>query len=149
MDSLPEGDSGRLKLASLEAYQKSLSDRDLVAVYSPKARPGDATAASDSKADDAANANFSGTVGNGVALQAWIRTTGETLRLAAGDALKVGTLEGRILSIEPRSLVFQSGDKKFRVALGQSLRTGKELDASAAASSESPISERRGSSPPG
>ena len=140
-DKLPEGDAKRLKLASLDEYQKSLGERDLVSVYAPPRPPGERRdAAAPSKFDDAEQARFSGTVGSGDSLQAWInvRTTGETLHLAAGDPLKVGTLEGQIISVEPRSLVYESGEKKFSVALGQSLRDGKELKADGATSSEAP-----------
>ena len=153
-DSLPEGDSKRLKLASLEAYQKSLGERDLVNVYQPPAPPADATAgreASPAKADDSEHARFSATVPGSKGLQAWINvsTTGETLHLSAGDALKVGNLEGRIISIEARSLVLQTGEKKFRVALGQPLRGGKELDADGPARNGQPFRERRRPPPPG
>jgi hypothetical protein len=132
-DKLPEGDSKRPKLGSLAEYQKSLRERDLVNVYTkpkPPAPPrGDPPAPP--KFDDAEQAYFSGAVSNGDGMQAWInvRTTGETLHVSAGDPVKVGALEGQIVSIEPRSLVWQTGDKKFRVPLGESLRKGKELSA--------------------
>jgi hypothetical protein len=143
-DSLPEGDSKRLKLASLEEYQKSLSQRELASAYSPPrppTPPGERRdAAAPPKFDDAELAKFSGTVGSGAGLRAWInvRTTGETLRVAVGDPLKVGALEGQVVAIEPRALVYASGEKKFRVALGQSLREGKEIEADPAAAAEQP-----------
>jgi hypothetical protein len=131
-DSLPEGESKRLKLESLAEYQKSLGGRELVAVYTPP-RPVETVKAAPKppEFDDAEQAYFSGAVSNGNGMQAWInvRTTGETLHLSAGDPVKVGALEGQIVSIEPRFLVWQSGDKKFRVPLGESLRKGKELAA--------------------
>jgi hypothetical protein len=141
-DSLPEGDSKRLKLASAAEYQKSLTDRDLVSVYKPPRPPRDATSRRDPPAppkfDDAELARLSAVVGSGNTLQAWIyvRTTGETLRVAAGDPLKVGTLEGQIVSVERRSMVFESGEKKFRVALGETLRSGKEIEAEGDTSSK-------------
>jgi hypothetical protein len=132
-DKLPEGDSKRPKLASLAEYQKSLGDRDLVSVYTPPRPPVAKSEAPPAppKFDDAEQAYFSGAVSNGGGMQAWInvRTTGETLHVAAGDPVKVGALEGQIVTVEPRSLVWQSGDKKFRVPLGESLRKGKELAA--------------------
>jgi hypothetical protein len=146
-DRLPEGDSKRLKLASLEEYQKTLVERDLVSAYAPR----EATAASSpANANDSQLARFSATVPGAGGLQAWINipATGETLHLSAGDALKVGNLEGKIVSIEPRSLTLQTGEKMFRVALGQPLREGKELDQDGEATN-APISERRGSPPPG
>jgi hypothetical protein len=131
-DKLPEGESKRPKLASLAEYQKSIGDRDLVSVYTaPKPPVAKSDPPKPPKFDDAEQAYFSGAVSNGNGLQAWInvRTTGETLHVSAGDPVKVGALEGQIVSIEPRVLVWQSGDKKYRVPLGESLRKGKELAA--------------------
>jgi hypothetical protein len=150
-DGVPQGKSHRLRLASLEAYQKSLGERDLVSVYAPRAVAAVPTAAPDAKSDDRLSARFSATVPGSKGLQAWINVpaTGETLHVSAGDPLKVAGLDGKIISVEPRSLVLQSGDKKFRVALGQSLHSGKEIEPNGGASNEPPIGERRGSSPPG
>jgi hypothetical protein len=136
-DALPEGDSKRLKLASVAEYQKSFGERDLAAVYAPPRPPGpppgekrDAPPAPP-KFDEAELARLSGTINIGDSWQAWIyvRSTGETLHLVAGDKVKVGALEGTIESVENRAVVLKTGDKKYRVALGQSLRGGKELDA--------------------
>jgi hypothetical protein len=132
-EKLPEGESKRPKLGTLAEYKKSFEDRDLVNVYTapkpPVAAPRER--AEPPKFDDAEQAYFTAAVSNGNGMQAWInvRTTGETLHLSPGDAVKVGALEGQIISIEQRSLVWQTGDKKFRVPLGESLRKGKELAA--------------------
>jgi hypothetical protein len=147
-DKLPEGDSKRLKLASLEEYQKTLSERDLVSVYTPP-RPPVAERSEPPKPpkfDDAEQAHFTASLGPAEALQAWItvRTTGETMHLSAGDEIKVGALEGKIVSIEGRSLVYESEGKKFRVALGESLRKGKEL-----APDGSTVDEKREEAPKG
>jgi hypothetical protein len=137
-DALPEGDAKRLKLASAAEYQKSLGERDMGTVYAPPRPPAPPTVrretpppAAPPKFDEAELARLSGTINIGDGWQAWIyiRSTGETLHLMAGDTVKVGALEGTIESVEDRSLVLKTGDKKFRVALGQSLRSGKELDA--------------------
>jgi hypothetical protein len=135
-DALPEGDSKRLKLASLADYQKSLGERDLATVYTPPRPPGPPPSEHSGppappKFVDSEFAMFSGAVDSGKGPQAWInvRTTGEMLHLSAGDSVKIGALEGTIESVEPRSLVLKTGDKKFRVPLGGSLRKGKELDA--------------------
>ena len=47
---------------------------------------------------------------------------------AEGDPIKVGEFEGRVVTIEPRALVVQTGDKTLRIKLGTVLRDGKELD---------------------
>jgi hypothetical protein len=131
-DKLPEGDSKRPKLASLAEYQKSLGERDLVSVFTaPKPPVVKTDPPKPPEFDDAEQAYFTGFSGIGDSMQAWInvRTTGETLKLSEGDSVKVGALEGQIVSIEPRALVLQTGEKKFRVPLGHSLRKGKELGA--------------------
>ena len=76
-------------------------------------------------------AKFTGSVEGGKGREAWIRvqTTGETLHLYAGDEVNVGALKGQIESIDQLWLVLKVGDKRFRVALGDSIRDGKELDA--------------------
>ncbi|HJQ79481.1 MAG TPA: hypothetical protein VJ828_05975 [Lacipirellulaceae bacterium] len=129
-DSLPEGESKRLALASLADYQKSLGDRDLMSVYTPPRPPVVKTdPPAPPKFDDSEHARFSASIGIGDKFQAWIhvRTTGETLHLRPGDTFKVGQLEGQIVSVEPRSMVYQAGDKKYRVTLDQPLRKGTEL----------------------
>jgi hypothetical protein len=143
-DKLPEGDSKRLKLASAQDYIKSFSERNLVSAYSPPRPPEPVREHHEPppkpKFDDSEFAMFSGVVSSGSGMQAWIlvRTTGETLHLMAGDEVKVGALEGKILSVEPRALVYSTGDKKYRVALGDSLRKGKEVGADDAESKVKP-----------
>jgi hypothetical protein len=134
-DSLPEGDSKRLKLASAD-YQKSLGERDLATVYTPPRPPGPPPAetretAAPPKFDESELARFTASVNSGAGLQAWIYIlpTGEMLHLMAGDPVKIGGLDGKIESIEARTLVLRSGDKRYLVRLGEYLRKGKELDA--------------------
>lgn len=144
-DALPEGDSQRLKLASLEEYKKTLADRDLVNVYTPPRPPRAETTKRDTppappKFDESELAHFTGTSGAANALEAWInvRATGETMHLSAGDPIKIGALEGKIVSIENRSLVYESDGKKFRVTLGDSLRKGKEVASDGSTAAEKP-----------
>jgi hypothetical protein len=151
-DNLPAGDSKRLTLVNADAYKKSMAERDIVAAYTPPRPPAPPrverkdTTPAPPKFDDAEFAIFSAAVGNGTGMQAWInvRTTGETLHLEAGDPVKVGALKGEIVSVEPRLLVYKSGNKKFQVPLGESLRKGKEIgpsgEAKSAAEAESPKS---------
>jgi hypothetical protein len=141
-DKLPEGDAKRLKLATLAEYQKTFGERDLASVYTPPKPSGPPPSErrappAPPKFDEAELAHFTGTVGYGKNMQAWInvRSTGETLHVQAGDPVKIGALEGHIESIDARSIVLKIGDKRFRVPLGESLRNGKELGASAEATS--------------
>ncbi len=144
-DSLPEGDSKRLKLASAAEYLKSLGERDLATVYTPPRPPGPPPTVRREtpavpKFDESELARLTGTINIGDGWQAWVyvRSTGEMLHLVAGDTVKVGALEGTIESVADRSLVLKTGDKKYRVALGQSLRSGKELDADGNVKATSP-----------
>jgi hypothetical protein len=144
-DKLPEGDAKRLKLASADQYKKSLAERDIVTAYSPPRPPAPPRERREAppgppKYDESEVAYFSGATSSGNEWQAWIsvRSTGETLHLASGDPVKIGALDGKIESVEERSLVLKTGDKRFRVALGQSLRKGKEIDAKGTAPEEKP-----------
>lgn len=144
IDKLPEGDSKRLKLASLEEYKKTLDDRDLVNVYTPPRPPREPPVRREPPAppkfDDSDETRFSATTGPVDSLEAWInvQTTGETLHLKAGDALKVGALDAKIVSIDRFSLVYETDGRKFEVPLGEFLRKGKELAADDSAAKEKP-----------
>ncbi len=144
-DKLAEGDAKRLKLASADEYKKSLAERDIVTAYSRPRPPTPVRERRDPPAppkyDESELAFFSGAVSSGSGWQAWInvRSTGETLHLGSGDPVKIGALDGKIESVEERSLVLKTGDKRFRVALGQSLRKGKEIGAKAASPEEKPV----------
>ena len=93
-DSLPEGESKRLKLASVAEYQKSLTERDLASVYTPPRPPREATARRDPPAAAEVRRRGAGPSFGGRRQRqgpaGWInvRTTGETLHVAAGDPLK-------------------------------------------------------------
>jgi len=143
-NKLPEGETKRLKLASADDYKKSLAERDIVAAYTPPSPP---TAprerkepAKPPKFDESELARFSAAVDNGNGLQAWIYVlpTGETLHVMAGDPVKIGALDGKIESVEERSLVLKTGEKRFRVRLGDYLRKGTEIDAQGAELKEKP-----------
>lgn len=143
-DKLPEGDSKRLKLASADDYKKSLAERDIVTAYAPPRPPTPPRERHEPskppKYDESELAYFSGNTKIGDNWQAWIsvRSTGETLHLASGDPVKIGALDAKIESIDERSLVLKAGDKRFRVALGQSLRKGQEIDSKGAVLQEKP-----------
>lgn len=134
-NDLPEGDSKRLKLASVGEYQKVLSDRDIATVYTPPRPPAppatNQASSAPPKFDEAEMARFTASVSNGTAMQAWIYVlpTGEMLHVVAGDAVKIGTIDGKIESVEARSLILKAGEKRYLVRLGEYLLKGQELDA--------------------
>jgi len=148
-DTLPEGEADRLAKSSAEEYVTSIDGRNLFTAYRPPRPDPPPRVVRDAppspEFDHAKFAFFTGTVGNGNGFQAWInvRTTNESLRLSAGDPIKVGLFEGRVVSVEPRALVVETGDKKLRVELGTSLRDGKELksEGDAAATADTDATE--------
>jgi hypothetical protein len=144
-DSLPDGTTDRLKLASLDEYEKSIGGRDLFKSYVPPRPPREATAIrtppQPPEFDDASQAYVTGILGSPVRLQAWItvRTTGEVLRLHAGDDVKVGDLKGKIESISPLMVVIKTDDdKQLRVKLGQSLRDADKPETKSDAAADKP-----------
>jgi hypothetical protein len=130
-DALPTGIVERSAKKNANDYAKSIGGRNVFSVYRPP-RPERPVTASrpvtpPQKFDDAKFAVFTGTIQIDGRYQAWIhvRTTNETLRLFEGDEVKVGEFDGKIVSIEPRAIVVQSGEEQLRVNLGQNLRDGK------------------------
>jgi hypothetical protein len=132
-NDLPEGDSKRPKLASVGEYQKVLGERDIATVYTaprPPAPPNSAPGAPP-KFNEAEMARFTASVNSGAGMQAWIYVlpTGEMLHVVAGDAVKIGNIDGKIESVEARSLILKTADKRYLVRLGDYLLKGQELDA--------------------
>jgi hypothetical protein len=138
-ENLPEGVAERTAKPAAADYAKSIDSRNVFTAYRPPRPEPPPSAARNTptppKFDDAKFAYFTATIQVDGRYQAWIhiRTTNETLRLFEGDAVKVGQFDGKIVSIEPRSIVVKSGDEELRVELGQNLRDGK-----AAAKTETP-----------
>lgn len=123
----------RPKRPTAAAYAESIDGRNLFSVYRPPrpAPPPRVARAAPPKPnfDDAKFAYFTATIQVDGRYQAWIhvRTTNETLRLFAGDDVKVGLFDGKIVSIEPRSIVVKCDDEELRVELGHNLREGKAI----------------------
>lgn len=136
-ETLPTGTAERSVKPTAADYAQSIGGRNVFTVYRPPRPERPVTASRPAppppKFDDAKFAFFTGTIQVDGRYQAWIhvRTTNETLRLFAGDEVKVGQFDGKIVSIEPRAIVVQSGEEKLRVNLGQNLRDGKPLAAEA------------------
>ncbi len=134
-NDLPEGDSKRPKLATVAEYQKVLGERDIATVYSPPRPPAppaaNSTPGAPPKFNEAEMARFTASVNSGAGMQAWIYVlpTGEMLHVVAGDAVKIGAIDGKIESVEARSLILKTADKRYLVRLGEYLLKGQELDA--------------------
>jgi hypothetical protein len=139
-DQLPSGTAGRLARNDVAAYQESIVARNVFTAYKPPPPPPPPKPAVVDKPkpkpkprfDDATQAFLTAIVTNragGDALEVWInvRTTGETLRLGAGDAFHVGQMEGRITAIEPQAVVLETDEGRYRVAIGTHLRDGQRI----------------------
>ncbi len=130
-EAIPEGVAGRSRKSKAADYVATIEGRNLFAVYKPPRPEPAPTAARPPRTrpqfDDARHAYFTATIQVDGRCQAWIhvRTTNETLRVFAGDAVKVGQFDGQIVAIEPRSIIVKSGDDELRVELGHNLRDGK------------------------
>jgi hypothetical protein len=116
-------------------YVSELTCRNLFAKYVPPAppKPPEPKVVKKEpppppKFDDAEHAYLTGIVQD----QAWIhvRTKDETLRLKAGDKLKVGLLEGDIVSVEQRAITYKTSEGTFSVSLGQPIRPGAAVSKS-------------------
>ncbi|MEN1679206.1 MAG: hypothetical protein AAGJ46_06405 [Planctomycetota bacterium] len=138
-EGVPEGGSGRPRLGGAEAYLASLGDRNLFKPYVPPPPPRPPTPPRPvvkrspppppPKFDDAAHAYVTGIVGAGDRLKAWItvRTTGEVLRLGAGDELKVGLIDGRVESVAGKRMIYSADGARYATPLGSHLREAKKL----------------------
>lgn len=138
-EGLPQGESGRLALESLDDYLASITERNVFTAYVPPQPPKPKITAAPvvkrepapkPKFDDAAHAYLTGVVQAGERLQAWIyvRTTGETLRVYEGDPLTVGLLEGKVESISPKKIVVRVDENLYATPLGSHLREAAPLE---------------------
>ncbi|QDT68719.1 hypothetical protein MalM25_16430 [Planctomycetes bacterium MalM25] len=147
-EGLPEEpiEPPRLRLATADEYVDSVVGRNLFTSYTPPPPPrpekpkvvrrDPPPKPSPPPFDDAKHAQLTGIVETGAQLQAWIRirTTGETLRLHAGDELEVGLLKGRVQAVLPREIVVESEEGVvWRAALGDKLRDARSKSAKPAA----------------
>jgi hypothetical protein len=129
-DRLPEGIRRPFKLADVSEYRKSIVGRD---IFTPFKLP--VTIAErrepqpDATLDDSRFAYFTSTTPGSKGLVAWIylRNTGVTMFKAEGDAVNVGQLKTKIVSIEPRAIVIESDGKRSRVDIGSALKDGKQV----------------------
>ena len=150
-DSLPDGQSDRLKLANADEYEKKITGRDLFKVYTPPRPPSKTPVAKTPprtpEFDHATQTKVTGIVGAKAGLEAWIRifTTGEVLRLHVGDSLEVGDVKGKVESIEPMAITVKTtDDKQLRIPLGRSLRDPDEPVAEAVKPAEAkPVEEAK------
>ena len=125
---------GRLDRSTADEYARSVTERNVFAEYTPPPPPRPEPVVAERpqppappEFDDATQAQLTGIVETGDRLQAWVRvrTTGQTLRLSAGDPIEVGSVRARVQAVLPREIVLESeGEVPRRVELGERLREG-------------------------
>ncbi len=133
--------SDRLALTDTGAYVDSIVGRNLFEPYVPPPPPRPPRPPvvrterkppppppPKPKFDDSEHAFVTAIVQSGDKLQAWInvRTTGELLRVKAGDPFEVGLMSGEIRDVTAKRLVLQTADNTLlEIDLGDSLRDGQ------------------------
>ncbi len=131
----------RLALTETGAYVDSIVGRNLFEPYVPPPPPRPPVKPREvvkrepppppppkPKFDDSEHAFVTAIVQSGDKLQAWInvRTTGEVLRVKAGDSFEVGLMSGEIRDVTAKRLLLQTADNTLlEVDLGDSLRDGQ------------------------
>jgi hypothetical protein len=130
-DALPKETVNPFKLADLSAYRVAIGGRDIFKPYTRPTAIADrgSTPPVEGEVDAARFAFFSGATLGTKGMLAWInvRTTGETILASEGDPVNVGQLKSKVLSIEQRSMVFETDGKKMQVEIGKSLRDAKQI----------------------
>ncbi len=121
--ALPEATAGRLAWDKLEDYQSAISARNLFVAYTAPPPPPAGLSPID-KFDVAGHAYLTAILQVGERPQAWlnVRTTGQLLKLAAGDNFQVGDLSGKVLQIGHRTMEFEAAGERRTIDLGQNLR---------------------------
>jgi len=138
-DKLASGAVGPFPQSPLDAYLKSIVDRNVFAPYTPPAPPPKpkpkveivekTTPLPPPKPafDEAKFAYVTGILQDTAGeMQVWmqVRTTGETLKLHVGDSFKLGASSGEVVRIDARQVVLSLGKEHLLVSLGESVREG-------------------------
>ncbi len=126
----PVGKVNSFKLADAGDYRTAIDRRNIFKPYRPPTEPivdrGIGPRAED-PLDESRFAKFSGTNLGNKGLVAWIyrMNTGATMFVAEGDAVNVGSWKGKVVAVEPRSLVLERDGKRTRVEIGRLIKDGK------------------------
>lgn len=137
---MAEGESDRLALEDVDAYLESIKGRNLFKRYTPPPPPRrdpppvvKRDPPPKPQFDHAKHAYVSAALGDGQGKQVWInvRTTGKTFYLSEGDPIEVGDYKGTVKSIGVRTVVVEVDGKLVQYEIGDQLREGKTVEASA------------------
>jgi hypothetical protein len=133
-DTLPQLAARSLPAGDVKVYAQALSQRNLFAAYSPPPpsppRPPIAISPPSSPPlpppfDASRFAYLTAIVGSPDRLEAWIhsRTEGKTYVLREGDVFQIGLLRGKLARLELRSAEIEAEGRRWRVGIGESLRS--------------------------
>lgn len=130
--------SDRLAWSKWEDYQQPIVERNLFAPYTPPPPPPRETPVVKPTVkppgpppfDVAKFAYLTAILDVHGKPQAWlhVRTTGELLKLHAGDEFKVGEMHALVMSIERRGMQYSAAGKLHWLTLGKNLREAKQAD---------------------
>lgn len=79
--------------------------------------------------DVAKHTKLTGIVASGEEHEVWltIRTTGEIQKLKVGDAINIGSIEGKVTHIGDDDFELETPERRMLISLGQNLLEGREL----------------------
>ncbi len=130
--SLPTLPPLTLSAGDQQTYRKALAQRNLFAPYSPPREPPRPVVSSPPVStppppppfDASRFAFLTGIVGPPDQLEAWIysRAEGKLYVLREGDRFQLGLLRGQLVRVELRAVEIESEGRRWRVAIGESLR---------------------------
>jgi hypothetical protein len=132
-DKLNLEPSGRLKLGSQSAYEKTIGDRNLFVAYTPPKQERVKTEPPKTVAkqpfDIAKFAKITGIVEDNDRPQIWVsvQTTGELLKLSEGEDFTVGDVQCKVVKIGVRDAVVTVAGKQKQVKLEDNLRDAAEM----------------------
>ncbi|MCS7237655.1 MAG: hypothetical protein NZ899_05215 [Thermoguttaceae bacterium] len=131
-ENLPERPPRSLPAGDERAYSDLLARRNIFAPYSPPRETPSVrvvntpppTPPPPPPFDASRFAFLTGIVGPPDQLEAWIlsRTEGKTYVLREGESFQIGLLRGRIVRLELRAAEIEADGRRWRVAIGESLR---------------------------
>jgi len=125
-DKLSAEKSNRLKLASLEAYNKAIVDRNLFAAYTQTRNPpGEREKPSPpSKVDPLQFSYLTAIIEADGIPEAWLfeRTTGETLKVHEGEEFTIGKVKAKVNRIGYNDIEIEIDGKTHTVGYGNNLK---------------------------
>jgi hypothetical protein len=112
LDQLSEAKADRLAFKDVDAYRKTITERNFFSPYQPVI-----------ESDPAADTYVTAVVKDEGKLQVWInvRSTGKTLKLHEGETFDLGKEKATLTRIDPHSVEIETAGRRRVIMLGKSL----------------------------